>query len=863
MARIGFRPLVVLLLLSLLPKPSGAADPAAECQSAVPRLLGRCVGKAAQSELGCHWRTGAACAPGDGRTENALDRLEQALRRRCRSEEAIAAAGYAPLDQAGLAQHLRATCAREVETLRATTYANDSGNALERRCRRAVGREGRRLLTRLLGATGTCGKRACDLATVEARHAELAAKAATRIDAACPDVEAILGMDAATFVAQTRSQLAAVAAAPCDPLDPSQCLFPFPNDYFTRTDPTAPSGRRLALGPTALPANNVGSRVDPDRWNELDGFSTGPLGLAHLEDADLEASGVAPLADIAQSMVPGASVVLVDSETGERQLHWVERDMVPPDLSERAVLLRVGKNLKNGHRYLVAMRGMRDGDGAPLPPSATFAAYRDRTPTRQLSVEARRPAMERLFAELEAAGIPRSDLQLAWDFTTQSTESVSRKLLHMRDDALDGVLGAAAPSFDVETVIEPLNADIFRRIDGTFQVPLYLTNGGAPGSTLRRDANGLPFNDGDFFTARFRCLVPYAATTGGTSPAVPGRGLLYGHGLLGSEGETGASHVRDMSSEHNFIVCGTRWSGFSEEDLPTVFNVLTNYSNFPKFIDRQHQGILNFMVLGRMLRHPDGFASHPAFQVGGQSVIDPSATFYDGNSQGGILGGVLAAVERDVTRFVLGVPGINYSTLLSRSKDFAPFFAVLQGTYPDGLDRALLLSLAQTMWDQTDPSGHIGHVTSDTYPGTPPKKLLYHVAFADHQVANVTVEVAARTNGAHIHQPALAPTKIVPDVQPFFDIPAIPAYPFDGSAVIMWDSGNPAPPVENVPPEPLDPDDPAFADLGICAQIRDSDPHECPRRQPSARLQKSEFLKTGGAVIDVCGGGPCFAPSNG
>jgi hypothetical protein len=37
------------------------------------------------------------------------------------------------------------------------------------------------------------------------------------------------------------------------------------------------------------------------------------------------------------------------------------------------------------------------------------------------------------------------------------------------------------------------------------------------------------------------------------------------------------------------------------------------------------------------------------------------------------------------------------------------------------------------------------------------------------------------------------------------------------------------------------------------------DPHENPRATASARVQKSEFLKVGGRVVDVCGGKPCYA----
>jgi len=75
----------------------------------------------------------------------------------------------------------------------------------------------------------------------------------------------------------------------------------------------------------------------------------------------------------------------------------------------------------------------------------------------------------------------------------------------------------------------------------------------------------------------------------------------------------------------------------------------------------------------------------------------------------------------------------------------------------------------------------------------------------------------------------------------------------------VWDSGNPAPPTDNVPPR-LSSTDPEWADLLPCAVNGGGDPHSCPRSQPTARTQKSEFLKPAGSVIDVCSGGPCFAP---
>ncbi len=851
----------------------GASDPAANCGKAVATGVATCIAKASAASSKCFKKTGVACPGDDEKVMKGLEKIDTKVTDGCADEAAVAGAGYAPLTPAELVTRLQDACTREIAAIEARVFGGPEGpiwaaaDQDEQKCLKIAAKEAGKIIKISLKKYGTCTKKVCDIAEIEAKLSALADKAKAKLDKKCTDLAGLIGIGSATFVRDAREQAGSAASSPCDPLETTRCLYPLPNDYFTTLDPTAQSGRRVAFSQAAMPANKNGAHVDPTRWNVLDGFSVGPLALFELPELDLTTTGAVPLTDLARSLDADAPIVMIDAETGAKQLIFAERDHSGPEPDQRPLMIRVGKNLPNGKRFIIAMRNLRDEMGYGIPAGtafATFVAYRDSTPTNQLPVEARRPHMEEIFSILDSAGIPRGDLHLAWDFSTQSIESTSRKLLHMRDDAFGVVLGTSAASFTVDSVVEPLDDDIFRRVDGTFQAPLYLTDGGIPGSSLRLDpATGLPKNEGDTFTALYRCIIPYAATTAGGPPAVPARPSLYGHGLLGKETETSAGHVRDFASEYNFVICGTRWTGFEEDDYYfVVLSLLQDFSNFPKFIERQHQGVLNFMVLARLMIQPDGFASDPAFQVGGESVIDPSDVFYDGNSQGGILGGVLAAFSQDVTRFVLGVPGINYSTLLRRSTDFDPFNLILENTYPNGFDRATLMSVNQMIWDQTDPSGHVNHVTSDTYPNTPAKKLLYQVAFGDHQVAPLTVEVAARSNGALLREPALSPTKVLPDVDPYYDIPAIPAYPYDGSAVVIWDSGNPAPPIINLPPEEITPSDPEWADLLDCPKAYNSDPHECPRRQPEARLQKSEFLKTNGAVVDTCGGAPCLAPLN-
>ena len=119
--------------------------------------------------------------------------------------------------------------------------------------------------------------------------------------------------------------------------------------------------------------------------------------------------------------------------------------------------------------------------------------------------------------------------------------------------------------------------------------------------------------------------------------------------------------------------------------------------------------------------------------------------------------------------------------------------------------------------------------------------MLLHEAFGDHQVANVTTEVEARTIGAAIRTPALDPGRHS-DVNPYYGIPPIAALS-RSTARRSW-SGTAARPRRrptNTPPR------------------AGADPHSHPRSTAIARAQKSEFLQIDGGVIDTCGLGPCYA----
>src|SRR4051794_13692324 len=133
----------------------------------------------------------------------------------------------------------------------------------------------------------------------------------------------------------------------CDALDPSVCMLPFPNDYFTTADPSTATGRRLDLNLLGMPRNKAGKPIDPTDWNRTDGFSPGSLIVTKIPQiqtvAGLKANGAVPITDLVRAYDPGAPIVLLDADTGKRQLIWSEIDSSVPEGS-RSVLIRPAKN---------------------------------------------------------------------------------------------------------------------------------------------------------------------------------------------------------------------------------------------------------------------------------------------------------------------------------------------------------------------------------------------------------------------------------------------------------------------------------------------------------------------------------------
>lgn len=624
----------------------------------------------------------------------------------------------------------------------------------------------------------------------------------------------------------------------CDPIAGGSCMLPWPNDYYARPDTATATGVRLNAKASELPANASGKNIDPSQTNRSDGFSPGSTMMVQVPGIDVDASEFPTLADMNRNDATDGPVLLLDTDTGETVPTWTELDVhaAYTNPAQQLLLIHPVRNLTDGDHYVVALRNLKNTSGQSIAAPPVFAAYRDGTTSPTAGFSQRKAHMNDVLAAAASKGFSGAGLYLAWDFTVASTANITGRLVHMRDDAF-AQLGSAAPSFTVTNVTAGTHTGIARVVEGTFQVPNYLTGTGAPGSTFNENAQGLPTRNGTY-TAQFRCVIPTAALTN------PARASLYGHGLFGSLSEVTAGNVQDMAAGHDMMFCGTLWVGMSNPDIGTAAGVLGDLSKFPQLADPLQQGVLNFLFLARLMKMDPGFATNAAFQnSSGQSVIAPGAVYYDGNSQGGIEGGVVMAMSTDVTRGVLGVSGMNYpSLLLPRSTDFNQFEAIMKPAYPSELDRMLGLALIQLQWDRGEPDGYANHMTTDPLPGTPQHQVLMQVALGDHQVTMYAADTEARTIGAQAHCPAFDPGR-VPDTRFLWGVPCIGSYPYDGSAIVYFDSGADLPPLTNTPPPGA------------------YDPHGDPRSDPAAQNQKSAFLQPDATsrVIDVCGGAACHA----
>jgi pimeloyl-ACP methyl ester carboxylesterase len=426
-------------------------------------------------------------------------------------------------------------------------------------------------------------------------------------------------------------------------------------------------------------------------------------------------------------------------------------------------------------------------------------------------------------------------------------------MLSMRDQAFAWLAEVEAEPGEMPFTVTSMqdhdcdapNALIWREVDGTFKSPLFLTKDpNEPGvAFLALDENGLPLQNG-FTDARFSISIPCSILEGDDPIAHP---IVLGHGLFGS-GRGMTDLVPTLASSvgpWTYVAGATDWRGLSELDVQWVINDVvgvgeSKLNNFPALPDRLRQGMLNTLVLAKMMKRGLFNRDTLAFRTpAGAPVFHGPDTemFYYGISLGGIMGSWFAALTPDVERLGVDVPAINFSCLLQRSTEFGQFELLLQSFgLTDPLQTILGIQLLHEVWVAGEPAGYARHITTDPLPGSGnPKHIFLSVAWLDKAVANQCTEVEARTLGLS----NLTPASIQRELQGIPDREG----PLD-SAYVMFDTGafdlfDPAqqqfiPPLTNLLPSP------------VC------NPHGDRPLIPDGIRMLTNFLRPGGQVENFC-----------
>lgn len=192
------------------------------CERAVEGSLRRCVEAVSRVSARCYRLTGADCPPSDPSVARAVSRIDETLRRRCRDDATVRAAGFGSVATVeGVAARIAGACRAEVASLAARSFGGPQGAALaaagteaERACLRTAFRRATRLLAGATRAQGRCVAAvrrgaSCDPARLATTLATLETRAREAIAGACPpprDLQQLVTLAPAAFTARALEQ---------------------------------------------------------------------------------------------------------------------------------------------------------------------------------------------------------------------------------------------------------------------------------------------------------------------------------------------------------------------------------------------------------------------------------------------------------------------------------------------------------------------------------------------------------------------------------------------------------------------------------------------------------------------------------
>ena len=334
--------------------------------------------------------------------------------------------------------------------------------------------------------------------------------------------------------------------------------------------------------------------------------------------------------------------------------------------------------------------------GRGLPASTATAS-----PTFLPGVEGRRRPHRADLRRLDDAGVDRADLYLAWDFTVASERNLAGACCTSAT-TLSPRSAAARPRSRSTGSRTTSTAASLRRVTGTFGAELPHRHRRPRGRATTCGPDGLPGPQ-----RRLHRAVHLQHPALGAPTAGPGTARsCTATGCSGATTRSTAFGVLRQRGQLHASAPPT-WIGMSSDDIGNVVPILQDISDIPDARRPDPAGHPQLPVPGPADEGPGGFARRPRSRP---APARPSSDRRRRSTTATARAASSAArsprCRPEWTRAVLGVPGMNYTTLLNRSVDFDPYSAIVNAGVPRRARPAVAAPLIQMLWDRGEANGY-------------------------------------------------------------------------------------------------------------------------------------------------------------